>query len=106
MRCKQILWLGNIRKVAWKGLYNTYRFSNYGICKFILLLRNGVYPYEYINYWKTFNETLLLEKEDFQSHINMKNITDAECTYGKRVYKDLKKIKKKKYLLEYHDLYV
>ena len=32
---------------------------------FILLLQKGVYPYEYMDGYKKFNETLLSEKEDF-----------------------------------------
>ena len=27
-----------------------------------------------------FNETSLPEKEDFYSHVNMEDITDADCT--------------------------
>ena len=29
--------------------FNTYKFPNYGNNKFILLLRKGVYPYEYMD---------------------------------------------------------
>ena len=32
-----------------KRFSNTYEFCNGGINKFILILRKGVYPYEYIN---------------------------------------------------------
>ena len=42
---------------------NTYKFSNLDNNKFILLLRKGVYPYEYMDDWKKFNETLLPEKK-------------------------------------------
>ena len=45
-----------------------------------------------------FNETLLPEKEDFYSHLNMENITDADYTHA-RVCKDFK-IKK---LRDCHD---
>ena len=38
--------------------------SNHDNNNFILLLRIGVYPYEYMNDWENFNETLP-EKEDF-----------------------------------------
>ena len=31
----------------------------------MLLLRKGVYPYDYMNDWEKFNETSLPETEDF-----------------------------------------
>ena len=52
-----------------KWLFNTYKLSNDDINNVILLLRKGVYPYEY-------------------SHLNMEAITDADYTHGKRVCKD------------------
>ena len=35
-----------------------------------------------------FNETSLPEKEDFYSHLNMEDITDADYAHTKRVCKD------------------
>ena len=35
---------------------NTFKFSNNDINKLILLLRKGVYPYEYMDDWERFNE--------------------------------------------------
>ena len=35
-----------------------------------------------------FNETLLPEKEDFSSHLNMEDITDADYAHAIRVSKD------------------
>ena len=43
--------------------------------------------------WKRFDETLLPEKEDSYSNLNMEDITDAEYKHAKRVRKD-SKIKK------------
>ena len=37
--------------------FNTYNFSNHDINKVILLLRKGVYPFEYMDDWEKFNET-------------------------------------------------
>ena len=45
--------------------FNGYRFSNHDNNKFILLLRKGVYPYEYMDDWEKFNETSLPEKRTF-----------------------------------------
>ena len=42
---------------------NTFKLSNNAINKFILSLRKGVYPCEYIDEWEEFNETALPEKE-------------------------------------------
>ena len=50
--------------------------------------------------WENFNETSLTEKEDFYSHLNMEDITDAH--YAKNVCKDFEI----KNLEEYYDLYV
>ena len=82
--------------------FNTYKFSNHDNNKFILLLWKGVYPYEYMDDWEKFNETSLPEKEDFYSHLNMEDITDADYAHTKRVCKDFEI----KNLGEYHDLYV
>ena len=49
-----------------------------------------------------FNEASLPEKEDFYSHLNMKDITDADYGHAKRVCKYFVI----KNLGEYHDLYV
>ena len=51
--------------------------------------------------WEKFNETSLLEKEDFYSHLNMEDITDADYVHAKNVCKDFEI----KNLGEY-DLYV
>ena len=56
--------------------------------KFILLLRKGVYPYEYINDWEKFNETSLPPKEDFYNDLNTVDINDADYVHTKGVCKD------------------
>ena len=38
--------------------------------------------------WKKINKTSLPEKEDFYSHLNMEDTTDANCAHAKRVSKD------------------
>ena len=62
----------------------------------------GVYPSEYIDDWEKFNEASLPEKEDFYSHLNMEDITDANYVHTKRVCKDFEI----EDLGEYHDFYV
>ena len=61
---------GLIKKSA-----NTYEFCDQGINTLILLLRKEIYPYEYIDSWKRFNETPLSKKEHFYySNLNMEDI--------------------------------
>ena len=72
--------------------------------KFILLLRKGVYPYEYMNNWERFDETSLPNKESFYSKLNMENIADIDYRHGNNVFKrfKLKKlgfIRKKRYFI-------
>ena len=47
-----------------KRFFNTYKFSNHDINKFILLLQKAFYPYRYMDDWETFSETSLPEKEE------------------------------------------
>ena len=63
-------------------------FSNNDINKFILLLRKGVYPYEYMDDCKKFNQTTLPEKEKFYSSLSMEDITKANYKHQKGVCKD------------------
>ena len=81
---------------------STCKFCNGDINKFILLLRKGVYQYEYMDSWERFNETSLPDKEAFYSNLNMEDITDADYRYAKRVFKNLDN----KNLGDYHDLYI
>ena len=81
--------------------FNTCKFSNNDNNNFILFLQKGVYPYEYMDDWQKFNETSLLEKKDFYSHLNMQNITATDYVHPKRVCEDFEIN-----LGKYHDLYV
>ena len=55
---------------------STYEFCNKDLNKFILLLRKGVYPYEYMDNWERFDETSLPSKESFHSNLNMEYLMD------------------------------
>ena len=47
-----------------KEFKNAFKFSKDGVNKSIFfLLRKGVYPYEYIDDWEMFHETILPEKK-------------------------------------------
>ena len=81
---------------------NTYEFCNGDLNKFILLLRKGVYLYEYMDNWQRFGGTSLPDKEAFYSNLNMEDVTDVDYRHKKTVFEYLIN----KNFCDYHDLYV
>ena len=94
--CKKLI-EGLIKKFP-----SIYQFCNGNLNKFILLLRKGVYPYEYMDSWEKFDETTLPPKEAFYSNLNLEDISDEDYAHAQKVW-DVFEIKN---LDEYHDLYV
>ena len=92
----------DFNKESIKRFANTYEFCNGNIHKFILLLRKGVYSYEYQDSWERFNETSLPGKKDFYSELSSEDITDKDYTHAQKVFQELKL----KILGDYYDLYV
>ena len=68
----------------------TYKFCNKDLNKFELLLRKGVYPYEYMDSWERFNETSLPDKESFYSELNKEDITDEDYVHAQKLWKVFK----------------
>ena len=99
--CKQYYEKDFIKELI-KRFASTNEFCSKNLNKFILLLRKGVYPYEYMDPWERFGKTLLPSKESFYSNLNMENIDDIDYRHGNNVFKRFKL----KNLGEYHDLYV
>ena len=85
-----------------KKFKNTDSFCNSDLNKFILLLRKGVYPYEYMDSWERFNERSLPRKKEFYSNLNMENIDEIDYRHGNNVFKSFKL----ENLGDYHDLYL
>ena len=85
-----------------KKFPNTYKFCNNDVNKFILLLRKGVYPYEYIDSWERFDETTFPNKKAFYSELYLEDITDENYIHAQKVPKELRT----KNIGPYHDLYV
>ena len=85
-----------------KKFPNTYQLCNKDLNKFELLLRKGVYPYEYMDKWEKFKEESLPDKESFYSELNKEGITDENYAHAQKVW-DAHNTKN---VGEYHDLYV
>ena len=81
---------------------STYEFCNNDLNKFVLLLRKGVYPYDYTDTWERFSEISLPSKGDFYSNLNMEDISDIDYEHANNVFK----VFKLENLGDYHDLYV
>ena len=88
-RCKKN-YEKDFNKELIKRFANTYRFCNKDLNKFILLLGKGVYPFEYLDNWERFDETLLPNKEAFYSNLNMEDITDADYRHENKVFNEFK----------------
>jgi hypothetical protein len=67
-----------------------------------LLLKKGIYPYEYMDSFAKFDETEFPPIEAFYSQLNEENITQEDYEFGKLVYKTFNC----KNLGDYHDLYL
>ena len=63
-----------------------YKFCNGDLNKFVLLLRKGVYPYEYMDSWENFDENTLSPKEAFYSNIYLQDISDEDYKHAKKVW--------------------
>ena len=55
-----------------------------------MLLRKGVYPYEYMDCWDKFNETLIPSKESFYSTLTIENISETDYRHANNVFKTFK----------------
>ena len=73
-----------------KGFNNTIRFWG---CdeKFYLMIRKGVYPYEYMDGLEKFKETSSPPKDAFYSRLNMKGISDQDYEHAQQVWNVMEK---------------
>src|SRR5215469_15786808 len=82
--------------------YQCKNLNKYYSCnKFNLLLRKGVYPYDYMDSIERLNEAALPPKEAFYSKLNDSNISAEDYEHAQTVWKEFGCNS----LREYHDLY-
>ena len=67
-----------------------------------LMTKKGVYPYDYMNSFKKFEDSRLPKKEDFFSIMNNEHITDEEYQHAQNVWNEFGLSS----MGEYHDLYL
>ena len=102
-KCKECKeeWKRPLNKLI-ENFPSIYQFCNGNLNKFVILLRKGVYPYEYMDSWEKFNETVLPPKNDCYSILNLEDISNEDYAHAQILW-DVFEIKN---LGEYHDLYV
>ena len=84
-----------------KGGQKLTGFKDYSEDQYALLVRKGVYPYEYMMSWDKFMETQL-PKGSFHSAVNMSDISQYNYEHAQKVWGAFSS----KNLGEYHDLYL
>ena len=77
-----------------KGGQKLTGLEDYSEDKYALLVRKGVYPYEYMTSWDKFMETQLPFKEAFHSSLNMSEISDEDYEHAQKIWRasDLKNL--------------
>ena len=95
-----------IEKISYAALIekfpHKYQLCNKDFNKFALLLRKGIYPYEYMDSGKRFKEESLPDKESFYSELNNEHVTDEDYAHAQKVWNTFKI----ENVGEYHDLYI
>ena len=84
-----------------RGNHKFWGFKKYNDKQRELLIRKGIYPYEYMNSWDRFNEDKLPMKEKFYSRLNMSGVSDDDYEHDCKVWTEFEI----KNIGEYHDLY-
>ena len=70
-----------------RGGHEFWGFENYSCEQRELLIRKGVYPYEYMDSWDKFNRSLL-SIDKFYSNLNMSGISDGDYKHARKVWEE------------------
>ena len=85
-----------------RGNNRFFGFEDYNESQYKLLIRKGIYPYEYMDDWNRFKETALPPKEAFYSKLSMSGVSDQDYEHACRVWSEFGINN----LGEYHDPYL
>ncbi|XP_065660200.1 uncharacterized protein LOC136084050 [Hydra vulgaris] len=85
--CEELLKEDKVRDYCYiTGKYRGAAHKDYN--KLDLLLRKGVYPYEWVDSISKLNETQLTSKESFYSRLNDEDISDEDYLHAQTVWKE------------------
>ena len=85
-----------------RGNNEFFGFEDYNESQYKLLIRKGIYPYEYLDDWTRFKETALPPEEAFYSKLSMSGVSYQDYEHTHRVWSEFGINN----LGEYHDLYL
>ena len=85
-----------------RGGHEFWEFEPYNDHQHKLLIRKGIYPYEYMDSWDRFKETSLPSIERFYSSLNMSGISDSDYEHACSIWREFGI----RSMGEYHDLYL
>ena len=85
-----------------RGGHEFWGVENYSCSQRELLIRKGIYPYEYMDSWKKFEETSLPSIEKFYSNLNMSGVSDEDYKHACSIWREFGI----RNMREYHDLYL
>ena len=85
-----------------KGNHKFWGFEKFSNNQRKLLIKKGIYPYEYMDSWNKFNDLELPNKDMFYGKLNMSDVSDKDYGHAQKVWKEFKI----KNMGEYHDLYL
>ena len=55
-----------------------------------MLLKKGIYPYQFMNSWKRFYEAMLLSKKALYSELSSEDITNEDYIHAQKSTEELK----------------
>ena len=71
-----------------RGGQRLFGFEEYTSKQYELLVKKGIYPYEYMSSWDKFKETKLPPKEAFYSKLNMVGLSSENYEHARSVWKE------------------
>ena len=85
-----------------RGGNEFFSFNEYNESQLKLLIRKGIYPYEYMDSWDKFEETSLPPKDSFYSPLSMSGVSEIDYEHARKVWREFGINN----MGEYHDLYL
>ena len=91
-----------VSNLARGGNDKFFGFDEYNEHQRELLIRKGIYPYEYMDSWDRFEETKLPPKDSFYGALSMSGVSETDYEHARKIWREFGINN----MGEYHDLYL